>query len=80
MLPFKLIYHPRYDLNLGAHVFPSQKFRLIAETLLAEKIADSQDFLEPQPSSDEDLLRVHTVEWVAKLKTGTLTASGKRWN
>jgi acetoin utilization deacetylase AcuC-like enzyme len=75
MLPFKLIYHPRYDLNLGAHVFPSQKFRLIAETLLAEKIADSQDFLEPQPSSDEDLLRVHTVEWVAKLKTGTLTAS-----
>jgi acetoin utilization deacetylase AcuC-like enzyme len=75
MLPFKLIYHPRYDLNLGAHVFPSQKFRLIAETLLAEKIADSQDFLEPQPSSDEDLLRIHTVEWVAKLKTGTLTAS-----
>jgi hypothetical protein len=47
MLPFKLIYHPRYDLNLGAHVFPSQKFRLIAETLLKEKIAMPQDFLEP---------------------------------
>ena len=75
MLPFKLIYHPRYDLNLGTHVFPSQKFRLIAETLIVEKVADSQDFFEPQPASDEDLLRVHTPEWVTKLKTGTLTAS-----
>jgi acetoin utilization deacetylase AcuC-like enzyme len=75
MLPFKLIYHPRYDLNLGTHVFPSQKFRLIAETLIVEKVADAQDFFEPQPASDEDLLRVHTPEWVTKLKTGTLTAS-----
>src|SRR3954454_9320337 len=75
MLPFKLIYHPRYDLNLGTHVFPSQKFRLIAEALIVEKVADAQDFFEPQPASDEDLLRVHTPEWVTKLKTGTLTAS-----
>src|SRR5580692_11476997 len=73
MLPFKLIYHPRYDLNLGAHVFPSQKFRLISETLLAEKIATLQDFLEPKPASDEDLLRVHTPAWAEKLRTGTLT-------
>jgi acetoin utilization deacetylase AcuC-like enzyme len=73
MLPFKLIYHPRYDLNLGAHVFPSQKFRLIAETLFAEKIATQEDFLEPQPASDEDMLRVHGADWVRKLKTGTLT-------
>jgi acetoin utilization deacetylase AcuC-like enzyme len=73
MLPFKLIYHPRYDLNLGAHVFPSQKFRLIAETLLTEKIATPEDFLEPEPASDEDMLRVHTLSWVEKLKTGKLT-------
>jgi acetoin utilization deacetylase AcuC-like enzyme len=75
MLPFKLIYHPQYDLNLGVHVFPSQKFRLIAETLLSEKIATRDDFLEPEKAADEDLLRVHTPEWVTKLKTGTLTAS-----
>src|SRR5437016_7441022 len=75
MLPFKLVYHPRYDLNLGTHVFPSQKFRLIAEALLAEKIADPTDFLEPKAASDDDLLRVHTREWVTKLRTGTLTAS-----
>ena len=75
MLPFKLIYHPGYDLNIGAHVFPSQKFRLIAETLLREKIAAPSDFLKPDMASDEDILRAHTAEWVHKLKTGTLTAS-----
>ena len=33
-----------------------------------------QDFLRPEPASDEDILRVHTADWVRKLKTGTLTA------
>jgi acetoin utilization deacetylase AcuC-like enzyme len=74
-LPFKVVYHERYDLNLGAHVFPSQKFRLIYEMLLREGIATPEDFLRPNPASDEDILRVHTPDWVRKLKTGTLTAS-----
>jgi acetoin utilization deacetylase AcuC-like enzyme len=75
MLPFKLVYHPRYDLNLGVHVFPSQKFRLLYELLLREKIADLDDIIQPDRAADEDLLRVHTPEWVGKLKNGTLTAS-----
>lgn len=75
MLPFKLVYHEQYDLNLGAHVFPSQKFHLIAETLLKEQIAASGDFCTPEAASDKDLLRVHTADWVQKLRTGTLTAS-----
>jgi acetoin utilization deacetylase AcuC-like enzyme len=75
MLPFKLVYHNGYDLNLGEHVFPSQKFHLIAETLVRERIAAGGDFLTPDPAADEDMLRVHTAEWVQKLKTGTLSAS-----
>lgn len=75
MLPFKLVYDAGYDLNLGVHVFPSQKFKLIAEELLREGIAAPEDFLRPNPASDEDILRVHTAEWVKKLKTGALTAS-----
>lgn len=75
MLPFKLVYHPRYDLNLGPHVFPSQKFRLIYEELLREGIASAEDFLTPERADDADLLRVHTPEWIDKLKTGKLTAS-----
>jgi acetoin utilization deacetylase AcuC-like enzyme len=75
MLPFKLIYHEQYDLNLGAHVFPSQKFRLVRDKLLKDAIASEDDFLRPEPASDADLLRVHTPDWIHKLKTGTLTAS-----
>jgi acetoin utilization deacetylase AcuC-like enzyme len=75
MLPFKLIYHEGYDLNLGAHVFPSQKYKLIAEKLLASKIASKDDFLRPEPANDEDILRVHAADWVNKLKNGTLMPS-----
>ena len=73
MLPFKLIYDQRYDLNLGDHVFPSQKYRLVYEELLRRGIADSGDFLSPKPAADEDVLRVHTAEYLRKLKTGSLS-------
>ena len=73
MLPFKLVYHPGYDLNLGEHVFPSRKYRLIHDRLLEEHFADPADFLEPQPAADVDILRVHDPGWVERLKTGTLT-------
>jgi acetoin utilization deacetylase AcuC-like enzyme len=73
MLPFKLVYHDRYDLNLGAHVFPSQKYRLVHDSLLPEGIADATDFLAPAPARDEDVLLVHSKEYVHKLKTGTLS-------
>lgn len=73
MLPFKLIYHQGYDLNLGAHVFPSQKFRLIKEKLVADGIASPDDILAPKPADGEDVLRVHTPDYVCKLKNGTLS-------
>jgi len=75
MLPFKLVYHPNYDLNLGPHVFPSQKFRLIQLMLLREGIAGPEDLVLPEEATDTDLLRAHTAEWIGKLRTGTLTAS-----
>jgi acetoin utilization deacetylase AcuC-like enzyme len=75
MLPFKLVYHERYDLNLGAHVFPSEKFRLIHDKLLNDSIAEPDDFLRPEPATDADIRRVHTEDWIQKLKTGTLTLS-----
>jgi acetoin utilization deacetylase AcuC-like enzyme len=73
MLPFKLIYHDRYDLQLGAHVFPSQKYRLIHQALLDERLAEPSDFLEPAPASDDDVRLVHSADYVQKLLTGTLS-------
>jgi acetoin utilization deacetylase AcuC-like enzyme len=75
MLPFKLVYHDRYDLNLGPHVFPSQKYRLVHNMLLSERLAEPADFLAPEPAEDEDVLRVHTEEYVRKLRAGKLSLS-----
>jgi len=73
MLGFQLVYHPRYDLNLGDHVFPARKYRLIHDRLIAQRFAEPGDFVEPQPVSDADVLRVHDPGWVHRLKTGTLS-------
>jgi len=75
MLPFKVVYHPRYDLDLGTHVFPSQKFKMVHDALLEEGLADQADFLLPEPAADEDVRRVHTPAYVQKLQTDSLTLS-----
>jgi len=72
LLPLKLVYHAGYDLNLGEHVFPSQKFRLIRDRLLAEGFAEPDDFVQPEPATDDDLLLVHQRGWITRLKQGTL--------
>ena len=74
MLPFKLIYSPGYFLPIGAHVFPAVKYRRIYERLLETGVAAPEDFLTPQPASDQDILLVHKPDYVHKLKTGTLSA------
>ena len=68
----KLIYSDLYDLNLGEHVFPSAKYRLVRKKLIETGLACMADFLEPQPAEDTDVLLVHTADWVRKLKTGEL--------
>ena len=67
------VYHDRYDLNLGSHVFPSSKFRLIEEQLLRQGDLTEHDILRPEPAPLEDLLLVHEPGWIHRLTTGTLT-------
>src|SRR6516165_3027922 len=75
MLPFKLIYSDAYYLPIGNHVFPAEKYRRIRDRLIATGVAGPEDFLEPQPATDQDILLVHKPEYVQKLKTGTLSQS-----
>jgi acetoin utilization deacetylase AcuC-like enzyme len=69
----KLVYSDHYDLNLGDHVFPSIKYRLVKEKLLREHIAEPGDFIEPAPASDDDIALVHHREYLRKLQTGKLS-------
>jgi len=74
MLPFRLVYSERYDLNLlGDHVFPSKKYKWLHDRLLWTRFAGKEDFAPPDPASDDDVLLVHTPEWVGKLRNGTIS-------
>ena len=74
MLPFKLIYSDGYYLPIGQHVFPAEKYRRVRNQLVETAVAGPEDFIAPQPASDEDILLVHTTRYVEKLKTGSLSA------
>jgi acetoin utilization deacetylase AcuC-like enzyme len=74
MLSFKLVYSDEYYLPIGQHVFPAEKYRRVHRRLIESGVADPSDFVTPQPASDQDILLVHTPQYVNKLKTGTLSA------
>lgn len=69
----KIVYSDGYDLNLGDHVFPSVKYRLARERLLADGIVRPEDFVEPDPASDQDVALVHHRDYIHKLHKGTLS-------
>jgi acetoin utilization deacetylase AcuC-like enzyme len=69
----KLVYSDQYDLNLGNHVFPSIKYRLIKEEVLRDHVAGPEDFVEPAAAADEDVALVHHCEYIRKLQAGKLS-------
>ncbi len=63
---------PDYFLNFGdAHVFPIEKYRLVYEEIRA--FVDDDDFVTPNPATDEDILTVHDFNYLQKLKTGMMS-------
>jgi acetoin utilization deacetylase AcuC-like enzyme len=73
--PFRFIYSDSYWMvDLGQHVFPLKKYRLVYESLLRMG-AKKENFLLPQPAADSDLLLVHTSKYLKKLRTGRLSHS-----
>jgi len=69
----RVIYSPRYELDLGEHIWPTIKYRRIAERLVAERILDASDLIAPEPCSWDDLALVHTSEYLDKVRNSTLS-------
>jgi acetoin utilization deacetylase AcuC-like enzyme len=63
------VYSDRYHIDLGLHVFPTAKYRLIAERLSQRP---DITFVEPDPATWAQLALVHTAEYLAKMRDGTL--------
>ena len=71
--PFKFVYSDEYWMvNIGRHVFPVRKYRMVYEKLLALG-ARKDSFLTPQPAAEDDLLLVHSAKYLKKLTTGSLS-------
>jgi acetoin utilization deacetylase AcuC-like enzyme len=60
-------YHPGYAAPLGDHVMPITKFSLVADGLRDNLRVRIE---EPAPLTEADLLRVHTPEYIAAVRTG----------
>lgn len=70
----QVFYTPRYYADIGnGHVFPIRKFELVRDRLLAEGTLDASELIEPPPATIEDVLLVHTEDYVSRLCNGTLT-------
>ncbi len=69
----QVIHHPGYEVDIGVHVFPTRKYRLVREWLLAERIVGADDCVTPEPVTDDDVRLVHTAEYVAKIRADRLS-------
>ncbi len=73
MPPLPIIHHPAYEVDIGAHVFVTAKFRLVRERLIEEGTITEADILTPEPATDRDMALVHTPEYIEKILTGRLS-------
>jgi len=64
----KLVYSAKYEIDIGDHVFPTDKYRRIREYLLREQVATEADFVEPPSPDLEDIRLVHTREFVDEME------------
>ena len=71
----QVFYTPRYYADIGeGHTFPIRKFQLVRDKLLAEGTLRPDEVFEPEPASLEDVLLVHTEDYVSRLCNGELTS------
>lgn len=81
--------HPQMQLNVyysdefvlplpEEHRFPIEKYRLLREHLSGSRFRERLHFCSPEPATDDQLLLVHTPEYLEKLRTGTLTTIEER--
>jgi acetoin utilization deacetylase AcuC-like enzyme len=65
----RAVYSSRYEVALPGHIWPTSKYRLIAQTLACELT-----FIEPVAATWDDLALVHTAGYLGRLRDDTLTA------
>lgn len=72
-MPLHLWSSAKYAIPLpDGHRFPMAKYALLREAVLAEGLVAPERLHDPERAAREDVLRVHTPEYVAHIEQGTL--------
>jgi acetoin utilization deacetylase AcuC-like enzyme len=75
----RVFYTSRYYADIGeGHIFPIRKFELVRNQLLNEGTLQPDELLEPSPVDIQDVLLVHTEDYVTRLCNGALTEKEMR--
>jgi acetoin utilization deacetylase AcuC-like enzyme len=62
------VYSPQYCVDIGAHVFRTEKYRLVAERIAAQCGIPLEEMLAPQPASQNDLRRALDPRYLQDMK------------
>jgi acetoin utilization deacetylase AcuC-like enzyme len=63
----RVVYSPRYAIDLGLHVFPTEKYRLVRDALVTGRVVT------PGAILWEELALVHTADYLQRMRGAALT-------
>jgi len=70
-----VVYSDSYYVDIGEHVFPTLKYRLLKKRIESELyLSDKIEFCNPETIKEEEVLLVHSNEFINKLRTGNLSS------
>lgn len=70
----QLVYSPRYVLDIGPHVFLTEKYRQVHERLTARSHRNLAGVVAPETATWAQLALVHSDDYLRKLRTLTLSS------
>lgn len=78
-MPLPIVHHPAYCADLPAnHRFPMDKFRAVADLILAESLLDGRPFFRPRPAPFEWIALAHDPAYVDQVFNGKVPAKVAR--
>ena len=68
-----VVHSDGYFADIGLHVFPTRKFRLVREEIVRRGLLADSEVLAPAPASEDQVARVHDRAYIEKLARGKLS-------
>ena len=62
-----IVWHEGYEVDIGPHVFPTTKFRLVRDRLVSDGIVADADIERPAPATDDQIRLAHTQDYIEKI-------------